>query len=69
MCGVLDLHRDMHRCQWVLKAGLHMHVFRFPYLAMRHFLMCCNHFIMEMEIGFNFLFSAAARSHQLGGEN
>lgn len=40
---------------------LHMHVLRSPYLAMGHSLMWCNHFIMVMEIGFNFLFSAAAR--------
>lgn len=39
VCGALDLHRNMNRCQGVLKAGLYMHVFRFPYLAMGQFLM------------------------------
>lgn len=43
----------------IIKAGLHMHVLRFPCLALGHSLLWFNHFIMLMEIGFNFPFLLA----------
>lgn len=48
-------------CISVIGCSRHMHVLRFPYFATGLFQMWCNHFIMVMEIGFNFLLSAAAR--------
>lgn len=42
-----------------INAELHMHVLRFPSLAMGHSLPRFNHFIMVMEIGFNFPFLLA----------
>lgn len=53
MYGTRDLHGEMHCYQWVVKAGPHMHVRRFPYLAMQRSVIGCNHFITVMEIGFD----------------
>lgn len=56
VCGT-DFHR--HALLSVSASGTCMS-FRFAYFAKGHILRLCNHFIMAMEIGFNFRFSVAA---------